>query len=268
MQPSRGNYEESTTRDIAYNTQLESVKTAFNACGIDSSVWTHANRGSGSKLAELHGADENHLVDGMEKRMEACYLTTIPRKAMRALAGVPTKGGGYWIDRATVTPSLNLQKMVFPDLDSAEDELQGTKLVISLADNVELPQRRGAVDAHGTLDSQPAERSTRAELRLSRSLLTVHEIWIEYTRGIARPISVCEAEQRFGSMWRKDHAENRFFSRRLIFYDAIKTFAAKRQTSEETAAEELEKKRKETLESLNRFGKIRRKLQLHQFSMS
>jgi len=117
----------SPTRDIAYHTQLEGVKTAFNACGIDTSVWTHANRGSGAKLAELQGADENQIRRAGRwngERMESCYLTTLPRKAIRALAGFPTKGGGYWLERASIVPSSELQKMIFPGLDAAEAGLR------------------------------------------------------------------------------------------------------------------------------------------------
>ncbi|KAK1946458.1 hypothetical protein P3T76_002011 [Phytophthora citrophthora] len=42
---------------------------------------------------------------------------------MRALAGFPTKGGGYWLRRATVTPSDKLQRFVYPDVEDAAAKL-------------------------------------------------------------------------------------------------------------------------------------------------
>ncbi|OWZ04467.1 LOW QUALITY PROTEIN: hypothetical protein PHMEG_00023620, partial [Phytophthora megakarya] len=113
-----------TTKDMLYNTQLNRIKRASDACGIDSTVWTHANRGSGAKLAETYGSSEEQirrLGRWNATRMEGCYLTCLPKKAMRALAGFPTKGGSYWLHRSCVVPSYELQRLVFPDVEKSEE---------------------------------------------------------------------------------------------------------------------------------------------------
>jgi hypothetical protein len=114
-------------KEISYNTQL--IKRAFTACGINSTVWTHPNRGSGAKLAETYGATEEQirrLGRWNAARIEGCYLTSLPKKAMRALAGFPTKGGGYWLHRGSVTPSDQLQQQVYPKLEAAATNLSGS----------------------------------------------------------------------------------------------------------------------------------------------
>lgn len=117
--------------ELSYNAQLESVKRGFKACSIDSTVWTHANRESAARMAELNGADEDQIRRAgrwSRDRMETCYLTTIPRKALRALAGFSTKGDTYWLARATIEPCKALQRMVHRDLDDAEAALRASGL--------------------------------------------------------------------------------------------------------------------------------------------
>ncbi|POM76492.1 Hypothetical protein PHPALM_6263 [Phytophthora palmivora] len=95
------------------------IKRAFDACEIDSTVWTHSNRGSGAKLAETCGASEEQIRRfgrWNAARMEGCYLTSLPKNSMRALARFPTKGGSYWLHRAYVVPSKELQHLVFPEV--------------------------------------------------------------------------------------------------------------------------------------------------------
>ena len=113
--------------EISYTAQLEATKRAFKACGIESSVWTHANRGSAAKLAEAAGADEAQIRRAgrwNSEKLEGCYLTTLPRKAMRALAGFRTKGGSYWLDRGVVMPPDALQHLVYPGIEDAERQLK------------------------------------------------------------------------------------------------------------------------------------------------
>ncbi|KAK1946457.1 hypothetical protein P3T76_002010 [Phytophthora citrophthora] len=68
-------------------------------------------------------------------------------------------------------------------------------------------------------------------------------------------MSVSEANRRFGSKWRKDPTEARFYLRRKKYYDAIESVAPKNDTSTEKAAEELELARQEANQSLNAFVK-------------
>jgi hypothetical protein len=56
---------------------------------------------------------------------------------------------------------------------------------------------------------------------LSRSLSTVHEVWKEYTLGIGYNPSVKHLEDTYGTKWRKNPTEQRYFCRRKILYDRI-----------------------------------------------
>ncbi|KAF1330533.1 Short-chain dehydrogenase, partial [Globisporangium splendens] len=354
---------------LSYNAQLDGIKRAFESCGIDSSVWTHSNRVSAAKIAESNGADEAQIRRAgrwNSERMEGCYLTTIPRKAMRSLAGFPTKGGSYWLARGCVTPCDELQRMVYRDLEKAEADFEKRETreiaaggfigmlhdlrVIFLQDSVLLrrqfrdhpiwqdplflsPEYRafeneviakvpsaealqdktlesaiplvatalkaGFESVHGKLDSLTSEVSNlkklvpllgskklvltivdeveqkpheqppaprqhvdkyasaaKGKLRLSRSLRTIPEVWCEYAIGLGGQISVREAEKRFGPKWRADSTENRFFSRRKVYYDAIKLCASENNMSYEEAAEAMESKRVLSGKSLNAFSKM------------
>jgi hypothetical protein len=146
----------------------------------------------------------------------------------------------------------------------------GKKIVLSVVDedrgsvgieNVR-PQVSSGVHAQVLSRGQPSQASPELSrtLRLSRSIQSVVKLWREYTVGIGGQVSVQEAEERFGKKWRADPTENRFFSRRKAFYDAIMLYASKQRVSSERAAGDLEKKRLEAGESLNTFGKHVRRL--------
>ena len=116
-------------KDISYAAQLDGVKKVFKACSIDSTVWTHVNRGSAAKLAEAAGASEAQLRRAgcwNGAKMEGSYLTTLPKKAMRALAGFGSKTGVYWLPRASIDPSAALQRLVFPEVEKWELFLSST----------------------------------------------------------------------------------------------------------------------------------------------
>ncbi|DAZ98863.1 TPA: hypothetical protein N0F65_002588 [Lagenidium giganteum] len=46
------------------------------------------------------------------------FLTSLPREAVRSLAGFMPDRQSYYIERALVEPPTTLQQMVFPFLDS------------------------------------------------------------------------------------------------------------------------------------------------------
>ncbi|KAF1316118.1 Short-chain dehydrogenase, partial [Globisporangium splendens] len=362
-------------KELSYNAQLQGVKKAFAACGIDSSVWTHATRSSAAKMAELQGADEAQIRRAgrwNSEKMEGCYLTTLARKAMRALAGFPTKGGSYWLPRASITPSDKLQKMVYRDLEHGQEQLDSSSnreiaggafvnmlhnmRVVFLQDsvilrrefsdhplwsdplfstpdyrefetevlralpNIEQPEYRkvesaiphvasvlrdGFASIHSKLDgvvveltelkrktssickkrfvvslapdssdeeiendpssSAPhlADKAPKTSVRddaaaanilkLSRSVTTVTHLWVEYTKGFAGQISVMEAEKLYGPKWRTAPTENRFYSRRKRYYDAINLLATKLKIPSESAAQIIESKRVAAKKSLNGF---------------
>ncbi|OWZ01331.1 LOW QUALITY PROTEIN: hypothetical protein PHMEG_00027304 [Phytophthora megakarya] len=46
--------------------------------------------------------------------MEKCYLTSLPREAMRTLAGFEPARGSFYIARASLDPPELVQKQIFP----------------------------------------------------------------------------------------------------------------------------------------------------------
>ena len=60
-------------------------------------------RGSGARMAELGGASEaqiRRLGRWNNQAMENCYLTCLPREAMRTLAGFSPHAGDFFLKRA------------------------------------------------------------------------------------------------------------------------------------------------------------------------
>lgn len=56
----------------------------------------------GAKGAEAAGASEAQIRRQGRwntDKMTGCYLTTLPRKAMRCLSGFDVRGGGFWIQQ-------------------------------------------------------------------------------------------------------------------------------------------------------------------------
>jgi hypothetical protein len=105
---------------ISYDTQLSSIKKCFKAVGIQSSRKTHIGRGNGAIMAELAGASDNstrRLGRWNRQAMENCYMSSLPREAIRALAGFDPQNPQYYLKRAAVTPSETLQRQIFPEIE-------------------------------------------------------------------------------------------------------------------------------------------------------
>ncbi len=71
-------------------------------------------------MADIQGAPDNDIRRAgrwNQEAMESCYLTSLPRQAMRVLAGFPTERGSFYIERALVDPPQSLQEKVFPEID-------------------------------------------------------------------------------------------------------------------------------------------------------
>ena len=57
--------------------------------------------------------------------------------------------------------------------------------------------------------------------KLSRGLKTIAQIWQEYKYGINGQPSIESLNKQYGSMWRADSRENKFYSLRNHIYKAI-----------------------------------------------
>ncbi|ETK91048.1 hypothetical protein F441_23107 [Phytophthora nicotianae CJ01A1] len=104
------------TTPMTYRAHYDATIKAFSALGIKSKAKTHAARGSGSRMAELAGASESQirrLGRWNAGAMEDCYLTALPREAMRSLAGFSSDRHSFFLERAALTPPDSLQRRVF-----------------------------------------------------------------------------------------------------------------------------------------------------------
>ena len=109
------------TTAICYTTQRDWVAKAFRYAGIYSHKKTHIGRSSGAQTAELKGVSEAQIRRAgrwNQEQMVGCYLSSLPRKFMRAMAGHPPQIGCFEIRRASVRPPDELLSMIWPDLDT------------------------------------------------------------------------------------------------------------------------------------------------------
>ncbi|MEA2203145.1 MAG: hypothetical protein QOI89_3920 [Solirubrobacteraceae bacterium] len=103
--------------EIAYNTQYTETWKAFAAAGINSVQKTHVMRGAGARAAELHGVSEQQINRaGLWSRssMTSAYLTGLPLKFLRKMAGFTASEGSYHIARAGHQPPAGLLLQVWP----------------------------------------------------------------------------------------------------------------------------------------------------------
>ena len=111
---------EDLTASLSYRGHYDAVVKAFKALGINAKAKTNARRGSGARVAEIAGASEaqiRRLGRWNNTTMDGCYLTALPREAMRSLAGFPPGPGAFYLPRAAVQPRDTLRKRVFPEVD-------------------------------------------------------------------------------------------------------------------------------------------------------
>ncbi|KAL3702058.1 hypothetical protein R1sor_020080 [Riccia sorocarpa] len=107
-------------KEVDYRVHKESIESAFAAIGLKSKAKTHVGRGSGARMAELGGASEaqiRRLGRWNHQTMENCYLTSLPREAMRTLAGFSPSQGQFFLSRMAVTPPSQLTSKLFPQVE-------------------------------------------------------------------------------------------------------------------------------------------------------
>ncbi|KAG2216142.1 hypothetical protein INT45_002563 [Circinella minor] len=96
------------TKPITYNTQRDGYMEALNAVGVNLSKITHINRGSTLRaIADQDVPDNEQRRIGRwgSDRMVGCYLTSLLKQAMHALAGFYSqKASAFWLPRSAVDP--------------------------------------------------------------------------------------------------------------------------------------------------------------------
>ncbi|KAE8260366.1 hypothetical protein A4X13_0g385 [Tilletia indica] len=111
------------TSPLQYWSHYVTMRDIQHELGIHTSKKTHLNRGGAARHAEDSGASEGEIRRAGRwnvQEMQGCYLTGLPRKAMRALAGFPTKPGSYFLPRATINPPPALLAMIWPGVETAQ----------------------------------------------------------------------------------------------------------------------------------------------------
>lgn len=92
--------------------------------------------------------------------------------------------------------------------------------------------------------------------RMNRHLVKVTDVWREYNFGLSDCPSVKRLENDFGTKWRKNKTESKFFCTRSVLYKEIQRISKDRHISTEEAAEILERRRIEFKASLDKLIKL------------
>lgn len=83
----------------------------FTGAGVASLKKTHAGRPQSAKHAELNGVNEGQIRRAGRWNHNAltnCYLTHLPRKFMRSMAGFPPSlQSAYFLSRAGVAAAVS-----------------------------------------------------------------------------------------------------------------------------------------------------------------
>lgn len=108
-------------KPISYEIQLKWANEVYEAINLFTNKKTHAGRAQGSKQAELEGVEENQIRRAGQWNQDAltnCYLTHLPRKFLRSMAGFqPDAIGNYYLPRAKIQPPDSLVRALWPWID-------------------------------------------------------------------------------------------------------------------------------------------------------
>jgi hypothetical protein len=94
-------------REWAYAGQREWIDKLFVGAGIQSTKKTHATRKQAARHAEIDGVKESQIRRAgrwNNDTISGVYLTSLPRKFMRKMAGFREEGGHFFLPRARIEP--------------------------------------------------------------------------------------------------------------------------------------------------------------------
>ncbi|KAG1444101.1 hypothetical protein G6F56_010431 [Rhizopus delemar] len=95
-------------KEMAYRTQHQAYKRALENVGINSSKVTHINRGSALNLIDEESVSDNQqrrVGRWGKDRMVGCYLSSLPKQSMRAIAGFTSTAGNSFFGACNFNPS-------------------------------------------------------------------------------------------------------------------------------------------------------------------
>ena len=107
-------------RPLSYATQLDWSRKMFQGVGIHAKEKTHGPRKQSVRYAELRGVSEAQIRRAGRWNTDAMtgvYLSYLPRKFMRSIAGWPQRGNGYFLPRAQMIPDEALCAQIWPEVD-------------------------------------------------------------------------------------------------------------------------------------------------------
>lgn len=112
---------QSCTKELSDYTQREWINKIYKHLNIKISKKTHAGRGSGARQAELMDIPTEEIQRAGRwagDSMHRAYLTSLPRKFIRGMAGFQAEHSGtYFVARGQMEPSNDLIQLIFPKLD-------------------------------------------------------------------------------------------------------------------------------------------------------
>jgi hypothetical protein len=110
----------SNTETLSYVSHRKSIQTVFNQLHLPFNKKTHIGRGSGARMAELAGASDAQIRRHgrwNSNSLDTCYLTNLPREILRTSAGFSPILGSYFLKRDSFQPPLELQRLIFPEIE-------------------------------------------------------------------------------------------------------------------------------------------------------
>jgi hypothetical protein len=102
--------------------------------------------------------------------------------------------------------------------------------------------------------SQPVSGEAHGVYRMSRSILTVMELWQEWNAGLPGKPSISFLETRYQNKWRSTISEAKNFSRRKPVIDAIQEMSGRNGSFVDDVVPRLEARRLELGLSLVKLG--------------
>jgi len=99
-------------------------------------------------------------------------------------------------------------------------------------------------DEHSAVSSIP-------NYSMSRGIVSIPDLWREWSEGLCGNHAVSDLEKRWGTQWRRSEKEKKFFNRRYIILKEIERYAHEHGISIQTAVDEAERRRIQRNCSLN-----------------
>lgn len=103
---------------------------------------------------------------------------------------------------------------------------------------------------------QNSSPASLVQYKMNRNLVKVTDIWREYSVGLSGGPAIEYLENNYGTKWRKDRTESKFYNTRSVLYKEIQKVCERDCISAEEAAEKLERRRVELKVSIDKVIKL------------